>query len=78
MKLKAVRIILILTVIGTSGVNLLSGNPDLLPFTMVAGAALLLVNGISDLTKSDPTNWGYMSLAASLFLLIVSIEGFLS
>ncbi|QTM98800.1 hypothetical protein ERJ70_05505 [Sediminibacillus dalangtanensis] len=78
MKFKAVRIMFILIVIGSSGVNLLAGDSDLLPYTMLAGAALLLLNGMSELNRSNPTNWGYMSLAVSLFLLIVSIEGFLS
>ncbi|WP_371068630.1 hypothetical protein [Sediminibacillus sp. JSM 1682029] len=75
---QTVRIVLILFVIGSSTINLLSGSVDSFPVTMLAGAVLLLLNGISELTRHNPTNWGYMSLTASLFLLIISMEGFLN
>lgn len=74
--LKISRITLAILVIALSGYNLITRNFELMPYLILFLGAFMLVTGLAELQKGN-TFWGTMSIIASLFVLFVSIQGFL-
>ncbi|MDM5452107.1 MULTISPECIES: DUF3953 domain-containing protein [Peribacillus] len=75
--MKIVRIILGIIVIALSATQLITGNSELLPYTMLFLGLMMLVIGIIELQKDRKGFGGYMCLAVSLFVFYVATQGFL-
>jgi hypothetical protein len=75
--LKIVRVTLAIIVIALSAYQLITGNFELMPYSMLFLGATMLVTGLVELQKDRKRFWGYMSIVISLFLFFVSIQGFL-
>ncbi|MGE7184103.1 DUF3953 domain-containing protein [Peribacillus sp. NPDC006672] len=75
--MKIVRIILGIIVIALSTSQLITGNSELLPYTMLFLGLMMLVIGFIELQKDRKGFAGYMCLAVSLFVFYVAIQGFL-
>jgi hypothetical protein len=74
--LKISRIILSVIVVLISGYILITQNFDLNPLMGLFIAGLLLVVGISEFQKEQKL-YGYLLIIVTLFVLFVSIQGFL-
>ncbi|MEY8752974.1 DUF3953 domain-containing protein [Peribacillus frigoritolerans] len=75
--MKIVRVTLAIIVIALSAYQLITGNFELMPYSMLFLGATMLVTGLVELQKDRKRFWGYMSIVISLFLFFVSIQGFL-
>ncbi|MES1042838.1 DUF3953 domain-containing protein [Peribacillus simplex] len=75
--MKIVRVTLAIIVIALSAYQLITGNFELMPYSMLFLGATMLVTGLVELQKDRKRFWGYMSIVVSLFLFFVSIQGFL-
>ncbi|AMM94537.1 DUF3953 domain-containing protein [Peribacillus simplex] len=75
--MKIVRIILGIIVIALSATQLITGNSELLPYTMLFLGLMMLVIGFIELQKDRKGFGGYMCLAVSLFVFYVATQGFL-
>lgn len=71
--LKIVKIILAIIVVALYAYQLITGSVELMPFSMLFLAAILLITGLEKDRKG-----GFLRFAVvSLFLFVVSILGFL-
>ncbi|ARK32377.1 DUF3953 domain-containing protein [Halalkalibacter krulwichiae] len=73
--LKTVRLILAIVIVLLAGFSIVTQNFDYMAFLMLKLSILMFVSGVIDLRADNKR--GYMSIIASLFVLFVSIEGFL-
>ncbi|WP_057913792.1 DUF3953 domain-containing protein [Peribacillus muralis] len=73
--MKAIKYILAVTVIALSVYQLITGDTELMPYSMFCLGAMVLVMGLVDLRMDRKGSW-YRSLVISLFLFFVSILGF--
>jgi hypothetical protein len=74
--LKIVKIILVIIVVALSAYQLITGSVELMPYSMLFLAAILLIRGLEEPQKDR--KGGFLRYAAvSLFLFVVSILGFL-
>ncbi|MCY9140261.1 DUF3953 domain-containing protein [Peribacillus frigoritolerans] len=71
-----VRVILAIVVIILTGNNRIT-ETELVPYYMFFLGALILVTGLSELQKDRKGFWGHMNIVISLFIFLVSIQGFL-
>ncbi|MGE7879771.1 DUF3953 domain-containing protein [Peribacillus muralis] len=71
-----VRVILVALVLVLSSYSLIT-ETELMPYYMFFLGALSFMTGLAELQKDRKGFWGYMSLVISLFVLFVSIQGFL-
>ncbi|MFJ7994425.1 DUF3953 domain-containing protein [Peribacillus frigoritolerans] len=75
--MKIVRITLGVIVLALIAYQLITGNFELRPYSMLFLGALILVTGLAELQKDRKDFWGYMNIVISLFVFFVSIQGFL-
>ena len=74
--LKIVKIILVIIVVALSAYQLITGNFELMPYSMFFLAAILLITGLEEPKKER--KGGFVGCAVvSSFLFVVSILGFL-
>ncbi|MDR4924814.1 DUF3953 domain-containing protein [Peribacillus simplex] len=74
--MKIVKLILAMIVLAVSVYQLITGNFDLMPYSMLFLGALMLVTGLVELQKDR--KGGFLGcVVVSLFLFFVSIQGFL-
>lgn len=74
--MKIVKIILVIIVLALSSYQLMIGNFELMPYSMLFLAAIMLVTGLVEL-QGDRKGGFLGCVVVSLFLLVVSILGFL-
>ncbi|WP_260287010.1 DUF3953 domain-containing protein [Peribacillus aracenensis] len=73
--MKIVKLILAMIVLAVSAYQLITGNFELMPYSMLFLGALMLVTGLVELQKDR--KGGFLScIVVSLFLFFVSIQGF--
>ncbi|CAH0158414.1 DUF3953 domain-containing protein [Peribacillus simplex] len=73
--MKIVKLILAMIVLAVSVYQLITGNFDLMPYSMLFLGALMLVTGLVELQKDR--KGGFLGcVVVSLFLFFVSIQGF--
>ncbi|MFE4143952.1 DUF3953 domain-containing protein [Peribacillus sp. YIM B13472] len=73
--MKIVKLILAMIVLAVSVYQLITGNFDLMPYSMLFLGALMLVTGLVELQKDR--KGGFLGCGVvSLFLFFVSIQGF--
>lgn len=70
LKLKIIRIILSAVIITMAGYGLFTDNVWLLPYMLFLMGVMLLVMGLEEFQKGR-TEYGYISVAACIFLMIV-------
>ncbi|MDT8860362.1 DUF3953 domain-containing protein [Alkalihalobacillus sp. MEB130] len=75
--LKTIRIILAIIVVMLAGFSMITQNFEFMPLLMLILALTMFITGIMELQKTKKRFWGYVSIGASLFVLYVSVEGFL-
>ncbi|MFD9627258.1 hypothetical protein [Peribacillus muralis] len=73
--MKAIKYILAVTVIALSVYQLITGDTELMPYSMLCLGAMVLVMGLVDLRMDWKGSW-YRSLVILVFLFFVSILGF--
>ncbi|MBT2674053.1 DUF3953 domain-containing protein [Streptomyces sp. ISL-14] len=73
--MKIVKLILAMIVLAVSVYQLITGNFDLMPYSMLFLGALMLVTGLVELQK-DRKGGFFGCVVVSLFLFFVSIQGF--
>ncbi|MFC0210988.1 DUF3953 domain-containing protein [Paenibacillus chartarius] len=71
------KVILAIIVIGLSSYLLITKNFELMPYLMLFLAIFMLVTGLIECQRNRKGIWGYLSILVSLFILFVSIQGFL-
>ncbi|MDO7487326.1 DUF3953 domain-containing protein [Peribacillus sp. NPDC096622] len=71
--LKVVRIILGIIVLALSTYQLITGNFELMLYSMFFLGALMFVIGLAELQKDRKGFVGYMCIVVSLFLIFASI-----
>ncbi len=74
--IKILRIVLPIIVLVLAGYSLISGNHETMPYMMFFMGALFFVMGIVEIKESRKT-MGIISIIVSIFILYVSVEGFL-
>ncbi|SIS06955.1 Protein of unknown function [Peribacillus simplex] len=73
--MKIVKLILAMIVLAVSVYQLITGNFELMPYSMLFLGALMLVTGLVEFQKDR--KGGFIGcLVVSLFLFFVSIQGF--
>ncbi|XXM73119.1 DUF3953 domain-containing protein [Lysinibacillus sphaericus] len=70
LKLKIIRIILSVVIITMAGYGLFTDNVWLLPYMLFLMGVMLLVMGLEEFQKGRK-EYGYISVAACIFLMIV-------
>jgi len=74
--LKIIRAISSVIGIVLAGYGLVTQNFKFMPFMMFSLGITMLVAGLIELKRKPKSFWGYMNIAATLFLFFVSIQGF--
>lgn len=74
--LKLLRIILSVIVTSLAGDGLINGNFEFQPYMMLFVSLAMLVMGIEEFQKGQK-NYGWLSIVVFIFILFVSIKGFL-
>ncbi len=74
--IKIIRVIFSIITIALSGYSLATQNFEFMPFMMFSLGVTMLVTGLTELKRKPKSFWGYMNIAASLFVFFVSIQGF--
>ncbi|NHW38476.1 DUF3953 domain-containing protein [Paenibacillus aceris] len=75
--LKISKVIIAIIVIGFSSYLLITKYFELMPYLMLFLAIFMLVTGLVEHQRNRKGLWGYLSILVSLFILFVSIQGFL-
>ncbi|WP_406687964.1 hypothetical protein [Rossellomorea vietnamensis] len=75
--LKKLRKTISVIVLALSLYGLISNNNEVLPFAMAGLAILMVVMGAEERQKNRKSYRSYLFFAVSLFLILVSIEGFI-
>lgn len=75
--LKKSKMILGIIVIGFSGYTLITKNTELMPYLMLFLSVFILLTGLVEHQRERKGYWVYISIIVSLFILFVSIQGFL-
>jgi len=76
MLLKIIRAIFSVIGIILAVYGLATKNFKFMPFMMFSLGVTMLVAGLMELKRRPKSFWGYMNIAASLFVFFVSIQGF--
>ena len=74
--IKIIRAIFSIITILLAGYSLATQNFKFMPFMMFSLGVTMLVAGLIELKRKPKSFWGYMNIAASLFVFFVSIQSF--
>ncbi|MED3908378.1 DUF3953 domain-containing protein [Peribacillus simplex] len=73
--MKKVKVILVIFVLALSAYQLITGNFELMPYSMLFLGAIMLVTGLVEL--QEDRKGGFLGcVVVSLFLFFVSMQGF--
>jgi len=75
--IKTIRVIFSIITLALAGYGLATQNFKFMPFMMFSLGVTMLMAGLMELKRKPKSFWGYMNIAASLFVFFVSIQGFL-
>jgi len=75
--IKTIRVIFSIITLALAGYGLVTQNFKFMPFMMFSLGVTMLMAGLMGLKRKPKSFWGYMNIAASLFVFFVSIQGFL-
>jgi len=75
--IKTIRAIFSIITLALAGYGLATQNFKFMPFMMFSLGVTMLMAGLMELKRKPKSFWGYMNIAASLFVFFVSIQGFL-
>ncbi|MEB1808475.1 MAG: DUF3953 domain-containing protein [Bacillaceae bacterium] len=75
--LKKLRLVSSIIVTGLALFSMITGNMAASPYLLLFLSKAIMLTGILELQRDRKAFWGYMSIGVSLFVLLVSIQGFL-
>ncbi|MDE5413273.1 DUF3953 domain-containing protein [Alkalihalobacterium chitinilyticum] len=75
--LKKLRLVSSIIVTGLALFSMITGNMATSPYLLLFLSIAIMLTGILELQRDRKAFWGYMSIGVSLFVLLVSIQGFL-
>ncbi|MFV8828513.1 DUF3953 domain-containing protein [Alkalihalobacterium sp. APHAB7] len=75
--LKKLRLVSSIMVTGLALFSMITGNMATSPYLLLFLSKTIMLTGILELQRDRKAFWGYMSIGVSLFVLLVSIQGFL-